>query len=157
MRQDISDDIADLYQAVILEHNKNPRNFRKMDDYTSCNEGFNPVCGDRFFVYLKLGRDHETIVDISFEGEGCAISKASASMMTMALKGKKIDDARVLFSEFNSLLKKEIDPDSSDNHLGKLKLFSGVWQFPARIKCASLSWHTMKAAVDGDSKTTQTE
>lgn len=157
MSGSVSEDLAELYQAVILDHNKHPRNFGKIDDFTCSHEGFNPVCGDRLFVYLKIGPDGKTIEDISFEGEGCAISKASASMMTTFLKGKNIDEARVVFMEFHDLLVKKIDPDSEGHHLGKLKVFAGVWQFPVRIKCASLPWHTLKAALEGAPGITVTE
>ena len=157
MKSERNDEMVELYQAVILDHNKNPRNFRKMDDYTWCHQGYNPLCGDRIFIYLKIDGDDDTIEDVAFEGEGCAISKASASIMTEALKGKKIAEARQLFEEFRKLLLKKLDPDHDSHHLGKLKVFSGIWQFPVRIKCASLPWYTMKAAIDGETGHTKTE
>ena len=157
MKDKINEEMAELYQAVILDHNKNPRNFRKMDDFTWCHQGYNPLCGDRLDVYLKIGGDNDIIEDVTFEGEGCAIFKASASLMTEALKGKKIAEAKQLFEEFRKLLMKQLDPDRDSHHLGKLKVFSGIWQFPVRTKCASLPWHTMKAAMDGETGQTKTE
>lgn len=157
MKPESNDKMAELYQAVILDHNKYPRNFRKMSDYTCCHQGYNPLCGDRLDVYLKIGGDNETIEDISFEGEGCAIFKASASLMTEAVKGKKITEAQQMFEEFRHLLLKQLDPDRDSHHLGKLKVFSGIWQFPVRTKCASLAWHTMQAAMKGEAGQTKTE
>ena len=130
MKPERNDEMAELYQALILDHNKNPRNFRKIDNPTYSHQGYNPLCGDRLDVYLKIGADNETIEDISFKGEGCAISKASASLMTEALKGKRIAAVEQLFEEFHQLLLKKLDPDRDANHLGKLRVFSGIWQFP---------------------------
>ncbi|WP_208597653.1 Fe-S cluster assembly sulfur transfer protein SufU [Desulfogranum mediterraneum] len=157
MKVESNKEMAELYQAVILDHYKNPRNFRKMDEQTCSHQGFNPLCGDRLEVYLKIGQGNSTIEDISFEGEGCAIFKASASLMTEALKGKNIAAAEQLFEEFRRLLLKQLDPDREPHHLGKLKVFSGIWQFPVRTKCASLAWHTMKAALEGKTGQTKTE
>ncbi len=137
----------ELYQQTILEHNRNPRNFKKLDDATYAAEGYNPLCGDHLWIYMKVN-DQNVIEELSFEGQGCAISKASASMMTTALKGKSIDEARVLFHEFHSLVKGDLKPDTQENHLGKLAVFSGIWQYPSRVKCASLSWHTMHGALE---------
>jgi nitrogen fixation NifU-like protein len=136
----------DLYQQVILDHNKRPRNFGKLPAATHTAEGFNPLCGDHLQVHLRVGADG-TIDEVMFEGAGCAISKASASMMTAALKGKTAAEARLLFGEFQALLKGELDPDKTPHSLGKLKIFSGIWHFPARVKCAALAWHTMNGAL----------
>jgi len=136
----------DLYQQVILEHNKRPRNFVKLDPCTHHAEGYNPLCGDHLNVYARVSADG-IVEAVSFTGDGCAISKASASMMTAALKGKKVDEAKELFEEFRKLVTKELDPDQP-NHLGKLTVFSGIWKYPSRVKCAILAWHTMKGALD---------
>ena len=140
-------DNRELYQQVILEHNKEPRNFRKLDHPTHSAEGYNPLCGDHLHVYLKVTPSN-IIVDVTFEGDGCAISKASASMMTQALKGKTVAEAETLFDEFHKLIIGELKPDTQPNHLGKLAIFSGIWHFPARVKCASLCWHTVKGALN---------
>jgi nitrogen fixation NifU-like protein len=137
---------SDLYQQVILEHNKKPRNFGKLDPCTHSAEGFNPLCGDHLWVHMKVSPDG-LIEAVTFEGAGCAISKASASMMTVELKGKTVDQARTLFKEFHGLLVGELKPDVDPNSLGRLKIFSGIWQYPARVKCAALSWHTMNGAL----------
>ncbi len=136
----------DLYQQVILEHNKRPRNFVKLDPCTHHAEGYNPLCGDHLNVYARVSADG-VVEEVSFTGDGCAISKASASMMTAALKGKTVDEAKVLFEEFRKLVTKELEPDQS-NHLGKLTVFSGIWKYPSRVKCAILAWHTIKGALD---------
>ena len=137
----------ELYQQVILEHNKNPKNFKKLPNATHFAEGYNPLCGDHLFVYLNV--DNTGIIkEVSFEGSGCAISKASASMMTQSLKGMKLDDAQKLFEEFHNLVTGKLNPEKDANSLGKLAIFSGVWQYPARIKCAVLSWHTMNGAIN---------
>ncbi len=148
-------DSRDLYQEVILEHNKKPRNFRKIEHPTHEAEGYNPLCGDHLHVYLTVESDH-IIEDVAFEGDGCAISKASASMMTTALKGKTVEEAEILFDQFHRLIKGELNPDKDKNILGKLAIFSGIWHFPARVKCASLSWHTMHGALQKE-KTISTE
>ena len=141
-------DLRELYQQVILDHNKNPRNFHEMADATTRVDGYNPLCGDHYTVYLKL--EDDTISDVSFTGSGCAISKASASMMTQAVKGKTKGEAEVLFDEFHRMVTGDLDIESDENHLGKLKIFAGVLEFPARVKCASLSWHTLHAALRGE-------
>ncbi len=147
---------SDLYQQVILEHNKKPRNFGKLEGATHQAEGFNPLCGDHLWVYLKVN-DKGLIDSVAFEGSGCAISKASASMMTLSLKDKSLEEAKVLFGEFHELLKGELKPEERpDNHLGKLKIFSGIWQYPARVKCAALAWHAMNGALS-EAKTVSTE
>jgi nitrogen fixation NifU-like protein len=145
----------ELYQQTILEHNRNPRNFKKLEGATHVAEGYNPLCGDHLWVYMKVNGSG-IIEDAAFEGSGCAISKASASMMTASLKGKSIDEANVLFEEFHQLVKGDLKPDEQSNHLGKLTVFSGIWQYPARVKCASLSWHTMHGALQ-KAKTVSTE
>jgi nitrogen fixation protein NifU and related proteins len=141
-------EVNDLYQEVILEHNKNPRNFREIPDADKTADGNNPLCGDALRIYVEM--DGDTVKDVSFKGSGCAISKASASMMTQAIKGKTKEDAEVLFDEFHKMVLGELDEDSGENHLGKLKIFAGVREFPARVKCASLSWHTLHAALVGE-------
>ena len=137
----------ELYQQTILEHNRNPRNFKKLDGATHKAEGYNPLCGDHLWIYLKINARH-IIEEAAFEGSGCAISKASASMMTAALKGKTLEEAKVLFNQFHNLVIGELKPDLQENCLGKLTVFSGIWQYPSRVKCASLSWHAMNGAID---------
>lgn len=141
-------ELSELYQQVILDHNKKPRNFHKMEAANRRAEGYNPLCGDQLTVYLDL--EGEVVKDVSFEGSGCAISKASASMMTQALKGKSRADAETLFNEFHRMVTGELDEEAEPNHLGRLTIFSGVRDFPARVKCATLSWHTMHAALRGE-------
>ncbi|CAN5538064.1 SUF system NifU family Fe-S cluster assembly protein [soil metagenome] len=141
-------ELSDLYQEVILEHNKNPRNFREMADADQYADGKNPLCGDALRVYIAL--DGDTVTDVAFKGSGCAISKASASMMTQAVKGKTKGEAETIFDEFHKMVLGDLDEESDENHLGKLKIFAGVREFPARVKCASLSWHTLNAALHGD-------
>jgi len=141
--------MAELYQQMILEHNKKPKNFHKMEDCTHSAEGFNPLCGDHYNVYLKC--DGEQVLEVSFEGSGCAISKASGSMMTTHLKGKTRSEALKSFEAFHQLL---LGKEADQEVLGKLKIFSGIWKYPSRVKCASLSWHAMKSAIVGEGKTT---
>ena len=150
------DSRSELYQQVIIEHNKSPKNFRKIAGATHEAEGYNPLCGDHLHIYLHVKEPGGVIEDVSFEGDGCAISKASASLMTTSLKGKTRKEAEVLFDQFHRLIKGELHPDKDSNVLGKLSVFSGIWHFPARVKCASLSWHTMKGALD-KMKTVTTE
>ena len=145
--------LRDLYQEVILEHSKVPRNYREMADADHKAEGFNPLCGDRFTVYMHL--DGDTIRDISFQGSGCAISKASASMMTQMLKGKTREEAEKLFGKFHDLVTGHAHP--SQEEMGKLAVFSGVSEFPARVKCATLAWHTLQAALEGEQDAVSTE
>jgi nitrogen fixation NifU-like protein len=137
----------ELYQQTILEHNRFPRNFKKLERATHVAEGYNPLCGDHLWIYMKVNPQH-IIEELAFEGSGCAISKASASMMTVALKGKTIEEADLLFDEFHKLAIGELKPDQHPNHLGKLTVFSGIWQYPARVKCAVLPWHTMHGALE---------
>lgn len=141
----MSDDLRDLYQEVILEHARKPRNFRVIDTPgTRVGEGFNRLCGDRLHVYLDV--EDGVVRDVSFEGSGCAISTASASMMTQALRGKTLDEVRSLFERFHALVTGQ-DTTGGDAELGKLAIFAGVREYPARVKCASLAWHTMQAAL----------
>lgn len=138
---------ADLYQQVILEHNKKPRNFRRIAAPSHTAEGFNPLCGDHLWIDLKVNASN-LIEEVSFEGSGCAISKASASMMTVELLGKTVAEAKALFTSFHQLLMGELKPEASAAILGKLKIFSGIWQYPARVKCAALAWHAMANALN---------
>ena len=138
-------ELSELYQQVILDHNKKPRNFRKLDTANYTAEGYNPLCGDQLTVYLNLEED--LVKDVAFEGSGCAISKAAASMMTQALKGKSKEQAENLFNEFHSMVTGELDEETQENSLGNLKIFAGVREFPVRVKCATLPWHTMHAAL----------
>lgn len=146
-------ELRDLYQEVILEHSKAPRNFRQLAEGQHA-EGFNPLCGDRFIVFLKL--DNDMVTDVSFQGSGCAISKASASMMTQAVKGKSKTEAEKLFDAFHKLVTTG-ESNGDKSALGKLQVFSGVSEFPMRVKCASLAWHTLKAALDGKQESISTE
>ena len=144
-----------LYEQVILDHNKNPRNFREMPDATRHIEGFNPLCGDHFTIYLKM--DGNTISDVSFKGAGCAISKSSASVMTTLLKGKTREEAEVLFQRFHHLDTSPMDVEVDETNLGKLQVFSGVREFPVRIKCATLAWHALIAALEEKADPVSTE
>jgi nitrogen fixation NifU-like protein len=148
-------DLDDLYQEVILDHNKSPRNFRLMPDANRKAEGYNPLCGDHVTVFLRL--KDGTIQDISFQGSGCAISKASASMMTAELKGKTEAAAQALFDNVHKMLTGETNGHDASDRVGKLAILSGVCKFPARVKCASLAWHTVIAALKGEPDTTTTE
>ncbi|HTH24421.1 MAG TPA: SUF system NifU family Fe-S cluster assembly protein [Vicinamibacterales bacterium] len=147
-------ELTDLYQEVILDHNRRPHNFRAIDAASAKQEGYNPLCGDRLTLYLTL--DGEVIKDAAFQGSGCAISKASASLMTDAVKGKTVAEARALFDAFHAMITSDpttplpdlsAEAQSAKVDLGKLSVFAGVREYPTRIKCASLAWHTMKAAV----------
>ena len=138
-------ELRDLYQEVILDHNKSPRNFRVLAGATHRAEGFNPLCGDKITVYLEI--EGGVVRSVAFQGSGCAISTASASLMTESLKGKSVAEALELFERMHELLTDEDPPEADD--LGKLAVFSGVREFPMRVKCASLAWHTLKAALSG--------
>ena len=138
------ENLRDLYQEVILDHNKNPRNFRKMEDPDGFAHGNNPLCGDQIDVYLKIANG--VVEDISFDGNGCAICTSSASIMTTTLKGKTEAEAEVLFNSFHHALT-EKEPHPEDVDLGKLKVLNGVKDFPVRVKCATLAWHTFDAAL----------
>ena len=151
----MSSELRDLYQEVIIDHSKKPRNFRKPDGANRSAEGINPLCGDQITLYLKLADD--VIEDIGFQGAGCAISKASASLMTSALKSKTKAEAEALFERVHSMIsegpRSKVDPQE----LGKLAVLSGVWEFPARVKCATLAWHTLRSALDGARAPVSTE
>jgi nitrogen fixation NifU-like protein len=147
-------DLRELYQQVILDHNKNPRNFREISNASSRVEGYNPLCGDHYTVFLQV--DGDTIKDVSFIGNGCAISKASASVMSSTVKGKSKEDATRLFETFHKLVTGDTSGlDAAD--LGRLNAFSGVSEFPARVKCATLAWHTLRTALEGQKDTVTTE
>jgi len=147
-------ELRDLYQELILEHSRAPRNYRELKPADHQAEGYNPLCGDRFTVYLHM--DGDVIRDISFQGSGCAISKASASMMTQMLKGKTRRDAEELFGRFHSVVTGQ-SASGSQADLGKLAVFSGVSEFPTRVKCATLAWHTLQAALEGKQEAVSTE
>jgi nitrogen fixation NifU-like protein len=136
-------ELSELYQQVILDHNKKPRNFRKIESPSHTAEGHNPLCGDQLTIYLDLENDE--VKDVSFEGSGCAISKASASMMTQAVKGKSKQQVEELFKGFHSMV---TDEDETPEVLGNLRIFEGVREFPVRVKCATLPWHTLHAAIN---------
>lgn len=148
----MSDELNQLYQEVILDHSRKPRNFKVLPDANRHAEGNNPLCGDHFTVYLKL--DGQVIQDISFQGGGCAISKAAASIMTDQVKGKTVDEARHFFTEYQKLV---TTGDSDEEDMGKLVAFAGVHQFPMRVKCAVLSWHAMMAALKNNPEAVTTE
>jgi nitrogen fixation NifU-like protein len=138
-------ELTDLYQEVILDHNRRPRNFGPLPDANRTAKGHNPLCGDKLTLYLRV--DGDRIAGIMFEGSGCAISKASASLMTDAVKGQSVADADALFNRFHAMVKTPIDQPVDEDALGKLAVFSGVREFPMRVKCASLAWHTLHAAL----------
>jgi nitrogen fixation NifU-like protein len=142
-------DLNDLYQEVILDHNRRPRNFHALADANHTAEGHNPLCGDRLTLYLKV--QDGVVTDVSFEGAGCAISKASASLMTDAVKGKSVAEADALFERFHRMV--TTPPEQPVEDLGKLSAFAGVREFPVRVKCASLAWHTLKAAIACERRT----
>jgi nitrogen fixation NifU-like protein len=148
-------ELRELYQEVILDHNKKPRNFRVLPDADTSAEGHNPLCGDNVTVYLRM--DGDTIGDISFQGSGCAISKASASLMTTELKGKTRAEAEEIFERFHDLVTGKGDAEPDEEALGKLAVFSGVREYPARVKCASLAWHTLHSALEEGSQPVTTE
>jgi nitrogen fixation protein NifU and related proteins len=149
------DEIRELYREVILDHNKNPRNFHRMEHADAALEGFNPLCGDHYTFYLRF--DEGRIAEVSFEGAGCAISKASASMMSAALKGRTREEAEQLFTLFVGVVTGKEDPGAHLTELGKLAAFAGVAEFPVRVKCATLPWHTMHGALHGAATAISTE
>lgn len=158
MEQVLMSELSDLYQEVILDHNRSPRNFKKLEKFNHKAEGFNPLCGDHFHLYLFM--ENGVIKDIGFEGSGCAISKASASMMTSALKGKTKEEAEKLFERFHGLVTSKIGEEQETKELGKLAVFEGVRDYPVRVKCATLAWHTLKAALEekaGEEQVVSTE
>lgn len=150
-------ELSGLYQEVILDHNKRPRNFRRPEGANRHAEGYNPLCGDRISVWVRL--DGDVLADIGFEGAGCAISKASASMMTEAVRGKRRVEAEALFGVFHEMVTGQPPADTAPTRpdLGKLVVFSGVREFPVRVKCASLAWHTLRSALDNRDETISTE
>lgn len=148
-------DLHDLYQEVILDHNKRPRNFGPLPDATRTARGHNPLCGDKLTLSLKI--DGDRIEKVAFEGSGCAISKASASLMTDAIKGRTIDEATALFDRFHQMVTTPIDQPVDEDALGKLAVLAGVREYPARVKCASLAWHTLKAALTQADEPAKTE
>lgn len=145
-------ELRELYQEVILEHSKHPRNYRALDSANHRVEGFNPLCGDHYTVYVDM--KDGTIQDLSFQGAGCAISKASASMMTQSLKGKSASEAEELFTRFHDLV---TGRGGSGDAVGKLAVFAGVSEFPLRVKCATLAWHALRAALRGEEQAVSTE
>jgi len=147
-------DLQDLYQEVIVDHNRSPRNFQKLEDANRTAEGYNPLCGDQLTIFMKVVDG--IIEEVSFEGAGCAISIASASLMTLEIKGKREEEAIALFQGFHDMVTDSGD-QRPDKSMGKLAVLAGVKQFPSRIKCATLCWHTMKAAMKGDTETIVTE
>ncbi|MHC4768057.1 MAG: Fe-S cluster assembly sulfur transfer protein SufU [Planctomycetota bacterium] len=150
-------ELAELYQQLILDHNKSPRNRRRLEPPARTSNGYNPLCGDRITLFVML--QDNVIQDIAFQGSGCAISTASASLMTQSLKGRTLDDAKILFEKFHRLVtgEGEAPDDDEDPQLGKLQAFGGVRQFPARVKCATLAWHTLNAALDDRHDVVSTE
>jgi len=148
-------ELSELYQQVILDHNKDPRNFRKLEGANRTAEGYNPLCGDQITLYVRL--EDDVITDIGFQGSGCAISKASASVMTESLMGKTRAEAEALFEQFHDMITGETDPLPDPAALGKLIVFSGVSEFPVRVKCATLAWHTLRAALEGTDEMVSTE
>ena len=147
-------ELRELYQELVLDHNSRPRNFRELENATTRMEGYNPLCGDRVTVYVKL--DDGRIEDMSFQGSGCAISRASASMMTATIKGKTIEEAERLFGAFHEMVTGGVEPGDEDD-LGDLEVLAGVAEFPSRVKCATLSWHSMMSALKGQKKPVSTE
>ncbi|RJG11050.1 SUF system NifU family Fe-S cluster assembly protein [Pseudomonas cavernicola] len=150
-----SDELRDLYQDVVIDHGKRPRNFRPIEGATRTAEGFNPLCGDQLRIYINLADG--VIEDIAFQGVGCAISQASASLMTLAVKGKKQEEALALFARVHSLLTEGPNAKVTAAELGKLAVLSGVWEFPVRVKCATLAWHTLRSALEGGGSQVSTE
>lgn len=147
-------DLSELYQEILLEHNSKPRNFRKLEDANHTADGYNPLCGDQITLYLKV--EGGLITDVGFQGSGCAISRASASMMTQSVKGQKLEKAEEIFDEFHKMLTRR-GADLDYDKLGDLDMLSGVAEYPARIKCAVLAWHTLHAALEGKAETVTTE
>lgn len=151
----MSNALLDLYQEVIVDHSRQPRNFRRIEDATRTAEGFNPLCGDQLMLYVKLADG--VIADIAFQGDGCAISKASASLMTAALKGKKQEEALALFGRVHAMLTEGPNGEVKPEDVGKLAVLSGVWEFPMRVKCATLAWHTLRSALEAAGGRVSTE
>ena len=148
-------DLRDLYQEVILDHNKKPRNFHRLEHANRQADGYNPLCGDKLSVFVQV--ENGIVKDIGFIGAGCAISTASASMMTESLKGRTESEAKAIFERFHHLVTNHSDPLPDPSTMGKLAVFSGVREYPVRVKCATLAWHTMRAALEGSKETVATE
>ena len=148
-------DLRDLYQEVILDHHKKPRNFHRLEHANKKADGHNPLCGDKLTVFIQM--ENGIVKDIAFIGAGCAISTASASMMTESLKGKTESEARAIFEQFHQLVTNHSDSPPDPATMGKLAGFSGVREYPVRVKCATLAWHTMRAALEGNKETVMTE
>lgn len=148
-------ELTDLYQELILDHNRRPRNYGVLSDATHSAKGHNPLCGDKLVLYLHL--DGDRISGVSFEGSGCAISKASASLMTEAVRGKTLGEATAIFDRFHAMITAPMDQPVDLESAGKLAVFAGVREFPMRVKCASLAWHTLQAALSGGAITAKTE
>ena len=148
-------DLSELYQEVILDHNRRPRNWGTLPDATRSAEGYNPLCGDRLKLHVKIENDRLT--GVSFEGSGCAISKASASLMTDAVKGRTLEEALDLFDRVHIMLTTPVDQPVDEDAVGKLAVLSGVREFPTRVKCASLAWHTLKSAITNPAEVAKTE
>jgi nitrogen fixation NifU-like protein len=148
-------ELRELYQQVILDHNKAPRNYGRLENADRQQEGFNPLCGDHLHVYLRLAGDR--IEEVRFEGEGCAISRASASLMTAAVKGKTVAEARELFDRFHQMVTADVSAPVDREGLGKMAVFAGVREYPMRVKCATLPWHTVRSALDGDQAPVSTD
>lgn len=148
-------DLRELYQSVILDHNRKPRNFREPENANRCARGDNPLCGDKLIVFLTV--DDDVVTDATFTGSGCAISTASASLMTEAIKGRPRDEVERLFKGFHTLVTSNPTEPAVTDHLGKLAVFSGVREFPVRVKCATLAWHTMNAALSENGEIATTE
>ena len=148
-------ELQTLYQDVILDHNKSPRNFRVMTDATNVVDGYNPLCGDHYKIYLKV--EDDVVKEVAFQGSGCAISKASASLMSVIMKGKTKAEAEELFNKFHLLVTGELNAEANSEELGRLVAFAGVSEFPARVKCAILAWHTVHSALQGRTESISTE
>ena len=148
-------ELRELYQQVILDHNKSPRNFKKLENANHTAEGYNPLCGDRIDIFLDI--EDGIVKDVSFLGSGCAISKASASLMSTIIKGKTKEEAEKIFEKFHDLVTGKLNDGDEIDELGKLAVFAGVRDFPARVKCASLAWHTMISALNENEKIVSTE
>ena len=148
-------DLQELYQDIIMEHNRKPHNFRKLTNATRTADGFNPFCGDTITVYLDL--DGDIVKNVSFQGSGCAISRASASMMTDSIKGKNTSEIEKLFYSFHQMLTGGLEAEIEFENLGDLEMLAGVSEFPTRIKCATLSWHTLQSSLKGKKETVKTE
>ncbi|MEX0681238.1 MAG: SUF system NifU family Fe-S cluster assembly protein [Balneolales bacterium] len=144
----MNDKTGHLYQEVMLDHNKTPRNYKVLDPADFEALGHNPLCGDKYKVFVNID-EQDVVTDVTFIGEGCAISKASASMMTTVVKGKHISEIETLFHQFHDMTRGKLDPEKDPNELGRLRIFAGVRNLPARVKCATLSWHTLQAAIRG--------